>query len=563
MAALFPAVKSLRELHYEKVFFLTAKTSGQETAERTIADLKSGGLPLRDITITAKEKVCFTPGAPCDPAHCEFAAGYYDRLPAVLHEAVNQNASFNGDTIAVLAREHRLCPFELSLDLSRLCDIVICDYNYVFDPTVYLRRYFDDSGHRFVLLIDESHNLVERGREMFSAAINKQVYMGLRRQVSGRAPLMARSLARVNEAILALQRPAKAEFERTGSLILDAIPAKVVSSLRRFCETAEAWLDQNEPAAFQPDLLQCYFDSLRFIRASEWFDEHYVALLEHAPEGVLLRLYNLNPAVGLAKGLGRGTASLCFSATMTPRPYFHRLMGVAENSLWYRIASPFDPGRLGVFAAPFISTAWRDRADSLQALAELIADIVASRRGNYLVFLPSHAYLANLHRTFAGAFPHIHTIRQEPVMNEAQREAYLSAFAHDTGQETLVGFAVMGGVFGEAVDLEGTRLIGVIIVGVGLPGIGVERNLIRSYFDAEAAGFEFAYQYPGINKVLQTAGRVIRSETDCGIVCLVERRFKEHRYRRLLPAEWQIQDCENPTALSQAVTDFWQAHEPG
>ena len=234
-------------------------------------------------------------------------------------------------------------------------------------------------------------------------------------------------------------------------------------------------------------------------------------------------------------------------------------MGMAEDSPWYRIASPFDPANLGVFSASFISTAYRDRDASLTELATLVAGVIAARRGNYLVFLPSHAYLDKLHRQFTASYPGVRTIRQKVSMDESERADFLDTFSQDDGQETLLGFAVMGGVFGEAVDLQGTRLIGVIVVGVGLPGLSVERDLIRDYFGED--GFEFAYQYPGINRVLQTAGRVIRSETDRGIVCLVDRRFRESRYRGLLPPEWQVTDCEDSELLCTRVSQFWQARQ--
>ena len=304
--------------------------------------------------------------------------------------------------------------------------------------------------------------------------------------------------------------------------------------------------------------MELYFESLRFMRVSEWFGEHYACLLEHNREGTMLRLYNLNPSAGLAEGMARGTACLCFSATMTPQPYFQRLMGVAENSNWYRIAAPFDPGHLGVFSAPFISTAYRDRDATLDELVQLVADVVAQCRGNYIVFLPSHVYLARVHERFCEMFPDVDCIRQVPGMSEMDREIFLGQFS-DERAATLVGFAIMGGVFGEAVDLKGSRLIGAIVVGVGLPGIGIERDLIRDYFDAcDEHGFEFAYQYPGINRVMQTAGRVIRSESDRGIVCLVDRRFAEARYRTLLPKEWRIRQLTSRETLAREVGAFWR-----
>ena len=562
MATLFPAVKALRELDYEKVFFLTAKTSGQESAERTLAELKAKGLPLRDITLTARDKVCFNPGSPCDGQHCEYAAGYYDRLPAAVEEVMAVGVSLGRDAVETLARRHRLCPFELALDLSRVCDVVICDYNYAFDPGVYLRRYFEGNGRRFVFLVDEAHNLVERGREMFSANISKDRFLSLRRELGSALPQLAKSLARVNESILALRRPLKAQYDRDGYLRLDNLPEAVITAVRGFCQNAEQWLDDNHPAPFQPDLLTLYFDSLKFLRTADWFGDDYACLLEKTDDGMMLRLYNVNPAKGLGQGMQRAAASVCFSATMMPQTYFQSLMGVGEDTAWYRLGSPFDPANLGVFSAPYISTAYRDRAASLESLVSLLADVVSARRGNYLVFLPSYAYLSRVVSQFEARHQQVRCIRQHPGMSEADREEFLAAFQEDRGQDTLVGFAVLGGAFGEAVDLRGSRLIGAIVVGVGLPGMGAERDLIRSYFDdTHGAGFEFAYQYPGMNRVLQTAGRVIRSESDRGIVCLVDTRFAQARYRSLMPVEWQVQQCRCQASLSEAIRQFWAAND--
>lgn len=565
MASLFPAVKALRESGYEKVFFLSAKTSGKEMAERSLDDIKSRGLALRDITLTAKDKICFNPGSPCEPQHCEYARGYYDRLPGVLSQCLEDTASLRRADIEAIAREHSLCPFELSLDLSRIADIVICDYNYVFDPNVYLRRYFDDDNGQYALLIDESHNLVDRGRDMFSARINKSDYLAVRKSVSGSLPLIARRLARVNEQILAIKRPHKDVFTSTGHLVLEELPGELLKALRHFCDAAEEWLADNQPAPFQEGLLQLYFDSLRFLRTAEWFDENYACLLEQTRAGVMVRLYNINPAPGLARAMARVRASICFSATMTPQPYFKELLGIGETAGWYRIDSPFDPANLGVFSAAYISTAWRDRDASLVDLVDLIATVAARRTGNYMVFFPSYEYLDRALALFVERYPAFEALSQTPGMDEPARDAFLESFHENARITSLVGFAVMGGVFGEGVDLKGTRLIGAIIVGVGLPRIGIERDLVRDYFDAAPGksaptnGFAFAYQFPGINRVLQTAGRVIRTESDRGIVCLVDTRFAETRYRRLLPGEWQVQPVDASEQLALAIDSFWQA----
>jgi len=563
MAALFPAIKALPPAAYDKLFFVSAKTSGQQMAMTAIADLKGRGLVLRDITLTAKSKICFTPGAPCAAEHCRYAVGYFDKLERVRAEVLAGGGSLDRPTIEALAREHEMCPFELGLDLSIIADVIICDYNYVFDPSVYLRRYFDDPAHRYGLLMDEAHNLVDRGREMFSAEISKDGFLTLRRQFGADLPTVRRALSAVNAQFLALLRPIKSRFEQDGFYIFETPPDKLLSTLRRLCLVVEEWLQSNQSMHDSNDLLEFYFDWLRFLRVSESFDQHYRCLLIQRPEGISLKLYNINPGPGLAIAMARLTSVVGFSATLMPQAYFQTLMGIDEKASWFQIDSPFAPENLGVFATSYISTTYRDRADSLYELADSIAAVVAQRKGNYLVFLPSFAYLNEIRDKLLERHPGSSCVSQTPGMDDAARHRFLSNFTVAVGEQattTLIGFAVMGGIFGEGIDLKGTRLIGVIIAGVGLPQMGVERDLIKTYFEQPeqtGQGFEFAYQYPGMSRVLQTAGRVIRGEQDRGIICLIDNRFNEARYRQLMPAHWRIQAARNRDILARSVAEFW------
>jgi DNA excision repair protein ERCC-2 len=566
MGALFPAIKALSAATYDKLFFVSAKTSGHEVAARAVADLRSAGLQLRDITLTAKDKICFTPGAPCDAEHCQFAVGYYDKLGAVMAEVMTDNQSLDRSYIETKARAHQVCPFELELDLSLLADVVICDYNYVFDPAVYLRRYFDNPEQHYGLLIDEAHNLVDRGRDMFSADISKDQLLDLKRQLKRELPDVARALATANNQILALLKPLREKFDETGAVQFSDLPEKLVQALRRFSSAAESWLQQNQVAPFADSLLQVYFASLRFIRVAEAYDEHYTCLVLQQRGGIVVKLYNINPGPGLATALSRVRSAVGFSATLMPQTYFQTLMGIAADAQWYQIESPFDPANLGVFATSYISTTYRDRGNSLYELVDTIATVIEQQAGNYLVFLPSFYYLDEVRDKFVERYAAVRCVTQTPGMDEQARIDFLQQFDGDSPESqdaaTLVGFAVMGGIFGEGIDLKGKRLIGVIIAGVGLPQLGIERDVIRDYFEqpgSSGQGFEFAYQYPGMNRVLQTAGRVIRSETDRGIICLIDNRFNESRYRQLMPAGWQVKAARNRDILGRAVATFWAA----
>jgi Rad3-related DNA helicase len=557
MATIFPAVKALQDADYDKLFFISAKTSGQKMAEDTIREMSSAGFKIRSLTLTAKEKICFNPGSPCDPEHCEYAKGYYDRLDGGLEQLLAKSGQYTREVIEKVARGNYLCPFELSLDLAKSADLIICDYNYVFDPAVYLRRFFENSDGKYSLLIDEAHNLVDRGRSMFSAELIKSEFLTLRRQLKDYYPGVAKRLSGINAEFLAIRKNAKDAFESNGFIVLPDISEKINRKLRAFCESAEDVLRENSPSSFQENLLSLYFDCLRFLRTAEQLDDDYSILLMKSGKDLKLKLFCVNPANRLKEGFDRMAASICFSATMKPQNYFQELLGLDEKANWYQLSSPFDPENLGVFIAPYIGTSFRERDSSIDHLVELIQKVTASRKGNYIVFFPSHAYLQNVMESYIGSFPGQKVIAQERNMDEQARRAFIGQF-EEGGQ--VIAFAVMGGVFGEGIDLKGTRLIGVIVTGVGLPQLGVEQNLIRDHFNVSGAGFEIAYQYPGMNRVLQTAGRVIRDDGDKGIICLVDRRFSEARYRKMFPSHWQVTEAHSLTQLDSSLLEFWNKH---
>jgi Rad3-related DNA helicase len=509
--------------------------------------MRHHGLKLRDVTLTAKDKICFNPGTPCDPDYCQYARGYYDKLPAVIDLVIKEPDGFDRSRIETLAKAHDICPFELSLDLTDIADVVIGDYNYVFDPTVYLRRHFDEPG-RQALLMDESHNLVERGRDMFSASLRKETILSARCSLAPGNASLKRSLSAVNRQMLEVCRPIDL------SARLEKFPDSLFRSLKKFAEAAESWLEE-QGGFIDPDILKLYFDVLRFNRVADESNEDYVCLVETSKHETVLKLFCVNPAKGLAAGFDRLTASVCFSATMTPQTYFRTLMGLGSDSLWYQIPSPFDPDKLGVFSTSFLSTTYNNRTASLYDLVDTLALVSGAKPGNYLAFFPSHAYLNMVLDKYVERYPDRAVVAQSASMSDGARAEFLDRF--DNTDQAVLGFAVMGGVFSEGIDLTGQRLIGAIVVGVGLPQIGTERNTIRDYFDSEGHGFEFAYQFPGINRVLQTAGRVIRTESDRGIVCLIDHRFNETGYRSLLPAQWQVQQARHQNHLTQLLSEFW------
>lgn len=554
MAALYPAIKALGQGHAAKVVFLTARTTGRLAAEAALHALARSGMRLKWVVLTAREKICFAPGEPCLPETCAYARGHYDRLNDALASAFEHDALTRA-AVERVARDHRVCPFELSLELLDWADCVIGDYNYAFDPYVTLRRLFGEESGRHAVLVDEAHNLADRAREMFSAQLDKGPVLALRRRLKKRAPSVYRAMGRINRWMADRRRDCLAAG---GTVIEKSAPDGLVQRLRAFMAAAESWLRRNPQADFREDLLRFYFDALRFVRTAEQYKPTYATIVQDRAEGFQIKLYCLDPSERLRDCWQRCSGVVLFSATLTPADYFRSILGCAPEAQKLNLASPFPHSNLTVFATPRISTLYNQREDSCQDVSQAIANLVLPHPGNYLLFFPSYEYMAMVHQRFRRDYPQIEALVQTADMTEAERESFLARFSTQaTG--TLAGFAVMGGIFGEGIDLQGERLAGAAIVGVGLPGISPERELIRAYYDRDrGSGFAYAYQYPGINRVLQAAGRVIRSETDRGVILLVDQRFLRYPYRALLPATWQVRIVGDETAFRSQVASFWR-----
>lgn len=596
VAVLFPALKAMAEGRFERVFYLTARTTARAIAEKALADLRKAGLRARTLALTAKEKICVQQGQPCDPQLCPLARGYYDRRKPAMRAALARE-ELSRLVIEEAAQAHQVCPFELSLDMSMWVDAVVCDYNYVFDPRVFLRRHFADAKSDCVLLIDEAHNLVDRAREMFSAEISLAEIREVSSEIQSAVPSCARALRKLSSSIRKLGRadnshvaaddagePAaqrslfppepQLNTEPTGpagavaasrltagsrgELVYRQVPGEIQPALEAALHQCEAWLMRNEPAEFRPALLGLYFQLLFFSRTLDGYDEHYRTLLSQGKDGTL-SLFCLDPSFLLGDVLGRVQAAVFFSATLSPLEYHRQLLGGAPGSPVLQLPSPFPPENLAVILEERIRTNYQSRQATLGAVADAIGAFVKSRRGNYLVYLPSYEYLEKLRAAFESLGLDVAVLAQRPAMTDAEREGFLAAFQAENCV-TQVGFAVMGGVFGEGIDLVGERLIGAVIVGVGLPQICLERDLIREYFDEKLGeGFDYAYAFPGINRVLQASGRVIRSETDRGAVLLVDARFAQARYQQLLPRWWRMEHVRSPEQISALLQSFWAA----
>ena len=559
MATIFPAVKALGLGQVEKLFFLTAKTVTRELAEEAFARLRQGGLQCKTLTLTAKDKTCFMPAAACTPEECQYAKGYYDRINLALNDCWHREA-FTRETIEQIAREHSLCPFELSLDLALWADVIICDYNYVFDPRVYLKRFFYENNNPYCFLVDEAHNLVDRARDMFSAEITKQSFLDLKKSINHELPRLAKAAGKINTYMLKAGKLCveKSAVGEADYCVEKLLPTEILPQLRKFMELAEKWLAKNQQASFREAVLELYFKANAFVRTTEMYDERYVTYYEKLEKDVKLKLFCVNPSELLRQAVKRGKAAVFFSATLTPLAYFAEILGGEEEDGKIAVPSPFSHDNLGLLVADTISTTYKMREQTYDAIVDSITAAIEAKTGNYLVFLPSYRYMEEVCQRFCTENPSIRVIRQMGEMTEAERAEFLQHFSSDN-VAALVGFAVLGGVFGEGIDLTGERLVGAIIVGVGLPKICLEREIVRQWFDKEnRQGFEYAYVYPGMNKVLQAAGRVIRTEQDRGLVLLIDARFSQQRYRRLFPPEWQgAATTKSFTSIADKAKRFW------
>ncbi len=566
MAAVFPAVKAMGDGLLEKFFYLTAKTTGRAVAQKALDDLRGGGLKFKSLTLTAKDKICFCPESACNGEECEYARGYYDRINEAV-EAIFQRDALTREVMEEEARKYNVCPFECSLEMSLWADAIICDYNYAFDPRVHLRRFFSEeiSENKYVFLVDEANNLVDRSREMFSAELFKRPILDLRRRLKTGLPGIYKLLGQINTQLVALKK----ECEEFGEpMARETYPEELTPPLRKFVQAVERWLGKNQDSPFREELLDAYFQVSWFLKVAEIFGSNYAVCMEifdrkrDRDKDFRIKLFCMDPSVLLNEAFDRCCAAVFFSATLSPILYFRQVLGCEESAGELILPSPFPRENLCLTVADRISTLYKYRERTKMMVARHIDVLVKQRPGNYMVFFPSYRYMEQVRGIFAAMnplTPNLEILVQERGMSELAREEFLERFVEGNcgAGVTLVGFAVMGGIFGEGIDLVGDRLNGAVIVGVGLPGISLERELIKGYYDnLQGTGFEFAYVFPGLNRVFQAAGRVIRTPEDRGAVLLIGQRFTSYRYRPLLPVHWHPVQVRDEEQLLEVLEEF-------
>jgi Rad3-related DNA helicase len=539
VGTLFPLLKAAPAAGIDKIFFLAAKTSGRKLAFDAIAQLDAAGeLPLRRLELVARDKACVHPELACHGDSCPLARGFYDRLPAARAAALDAGALMR-EALAALAQAHQVCPYYLGQEMARWADVTVGDYNYYFDTSAQLFALAQGNDWRAALLVDEAHNLIERARGMYSAELSQAALRALRRA----APSAVKpALDKLNRQWNALLRTATEPYQ-----VLEAAPDGLLSALQ---QASTAITDHLAEQPQQPELeLQRFlFDALHFCRIAESFGPHSLFDLSRGPGAKESRLClrNIVPAPHLAPRLAAAHAVTLFSATLNPRAYVADMLGLPPSAAWLDVESPFDADQLAVRVVPGISTRWRERDASLAPIAELIARQYRRQPGNYLVFCSSFDYLGKIADAFVERDPAIPCWRQERGMEEAARAAFLERFTEDGSG---IGFAVLGGAFGEGIDLPGRRLIGAFIATLGLPQVNPVNEQFRQRMDAAfGSGYDYAYLYPGLQKVVQAAGRVIRSRSDRGVLYLIDERYARGQVRRLLPQWWRIAAAGNSHA---------------
>ena len=558
MAAVFPAVKAVGEELGEKIFYLTARTITRTVASQAFAILREQDLKMKVITLTAKEKICFCEETICNPDVCPYAKGHFDRVNDAVYELLTSTDEMSREVLEEQARKWNVCPFEMALDVSTWVDGVICDYNYVFDPDARLRRFFAEGGAGgYLFLIDEAHNLVERGRQMYSAELCKEDFLAVKKLVKGEAPRFAKRLEACNKILLAMKK------ECENYKVLDNISHFGIQLMNVLSET-DRYLEECVDKEVRETVLDFYFQVRSFLNIYDGLDENYVVYTEYQENGrFVLKLFCVNPAANLQKCLDKGNSAVFFSATLLPIQYYKRLLSTEKDNYAVYIDSSFDTKKRLLMNGVDVSTRYAMRSREMyQRYATYIFRVVKAKMGNYLIFFPSYRFMEDVYQEFtqllASDEEEMELVIQQKHMDEEERENFLRAF--EMGREkSLIGFGVLGGIFSEGIDLTNEKLIGTLIIGTGLPQVCNEREILKSYFDQKGLyGFDYAYRYPGMNKVLQAAGRVIRTEDDRGVILLLDERFQREKGKEIFPKEWA--DCERCRLdiVEEKIRLFWE-----
>ncbi len=576
ISTVYPAVQSCGNGLTDKIFYLTSKTITRTVAEETYAILRAAGLHFRTVTLTAKDKICHLDEHNCNPEVCEYARGHFDRVNEAVYDIITNEAVINRDTILQYSVKHKVCPYEMSLDVSYWCDGIICDYNYAFDPDASLKRYFGDGGKgNYVFLVDEAHNLVDRAREMYSATLVKEDFLACKRVVKDMDKRLASYLEKCNKYLLELKRACDKEY-----IIIDDYCGTFLANLQSCYSYMQKFLDKNKGKPVCDEIIEFFFKIRHFINMYDCIDEKYVIYAEHIDDGdFALHLYCVDPSGQLSQRLSQGISTIMFSATLLPVNYFKEMLSGNADDYAVYAHSPFDTDNKRVLIGRDVTSRYtRRNYNEYTKIAGYIHTLTQSKQGKYMIFFPSYSYMREVYDIYIQKYAcnviDLHDVEdgsyiyhlsegenvliQDNNMTEADKENFLSVFMDNTSGN-VTGFCVLGGIFSEGIDLRDKSLIGACIVGTGIPMICRQRNILRNYFDSIGKnGYQYAYVFPGMNKVLQAAGRVIRTADDKGIILLLDDRFMTQEYQMQYPREWDKVYPVDINNTGKCIEDFWR-----
>ena len=558
ISVLFPAVRAVGEGYGEKIFYLTAKTLTATVAMETFDVFRAHGYRGKVVQITAKEKLCKCETPECNPQACPYAKGHYDRINDAVFDLLQREDCFSREVLLEQADRYMVCPFELCLDTSSWSDVIVGDYNYAFDPTVYLKRFFGEGNKGdYLFLVDEAHNLVERGRQMYSQRIVKERVLETKRLLNPWSKKVTRALERVNKILLEYKRAC--ETYKIHDSINDLLFA-----LMQLASEMERFLQKPLTIAERDTVMEFYFDLRGFLNIYELVDENYIVYSSMEENGEFaVKLYCADPSVNLQNCLNKARSTIFFSGTLLPIQYYKGLLSTEpENYAVYAHSVFQNEQRLLLVGTDVSSKYTRRTVDEYVRIASYINRIAQAKKGNYIAFFPSYRMMQEVEEQFSYMCgEEIDVIMQTQKMQEESREAFLQEFC-EVRERSMVAFCVMGGIFGEGVDLRDDRLIGAIIIGTGIPQIGGESEILKNYFDnRNQNGFDYVYRYPGMNKVQQAAGRVIRTLTDVGVIALLDERFLQRDNLQIFPREWADYQSCTLEQIDGLLTDFWAKHE--
>lgn len=553
LSTLFPALKAMGEYNQGRIFYLTAKTITRQVALDTMKLFEEQQSEIKTIEISAKEKICFMNECKCNPDYCPFAKNYYQKQKLAIWDLLNNGHFYSREQISEVAKKYECCPFELSLDLSLYSDVIVCDYNYLFDPQVYLKRFFELEETDSYFLVDEGHNLISRAREMYSKALSLQLIKDFKKLL----PKHHRKHHKILQQFIEYCEESRKLLKDQDYLFQKELPDKLIDLGYRWSEYFRDFLLELKDEI--PTWLQnLYFDLMSFLKISEYYDDHFTFLVELANHELQFKIFCLDPAHFIKQKLDFGKGSVLFSATLSPVQYYQNLLVGHTDDLTFRQSSPFNQNQFQVLVADYLPMTYKYRSQVVDSLCELIKKATDIKAGNYFCFFPSFSYMEEVYQRYIQLYPEAEVLIQSRELKDVEKEAFLANFQAQN-EQVVLGFCVLGGVFSEGIDLKKNRLIGSIIVSVGLPQISKEQEELKNYFDEKnQQGFYYIYQLPGFNKIMQAAGRVIRTEEDRGVILLIDQRFSRKDYMQLYPTHWSkgvvVHDL---SSMLNQLKQFW------